>query len=38
MDCAKEAEQQGWKLDVDMAKSCVNKWTNLQEEKVSELI
>ena len=37
MDCAKEAEQQGWKLDVDMAKSCVDQLLTLQAEKVTEL-
>ena len=38
MDCANEAEQQGWKLDTDLAISCVDKITKLQEEKVTELI
>jgi len=38
MDCANEAEQQGWKLDTDLAISCVDKITKLQEEKVAELI
>jgi len=38
MDCAKEAEQQGWKLDVDLAESCIDQMTKLQEEKVAELV
>ena len=37
MQCAAEAEKQGWKLDVDMAKSCVDKLISLQAEKVAEL-
>ena len=38
MDCANEAEKQGWKLDVKLAKSLSEEWTNLQEQKVAELI
>ena len=37
MQCAAEAETQGWRLDVDMAKSCVDKLISLQEKKVTEL-
>ncbi len=37
MDCASEAEQQGWKLDIDLAASSMVKLTNLQEEKIKEL-
>ena len=37
MQCANEAEQQGWKLNVDMAKSCVDQLVSLQAEKVTEL-
>ena len=37
MQCAAEAEKQGWRLDVDMAKSCVDKLISLQEKKVTEL-
>ena len=38
MDCAKEAERQGWKLDVDLAHSLLDEWTRLQEEKIKELV
>ena len=38
MDCAKEAERQGWKLNVELAKSLSEGWTKLQEQKVAELI
>ena len=38
MDCAKEAERQGWKLNVELAKSLSEEWTKLQEQKVAELI
>ena len=38
MDCAKEAESQAWKLDVDLAHSLIDEWTKLQNEKVEELI
>jgi len=38
MDCAKEAESQGWKLDVDLAHTLLNEWTRLQEEKIKELV
>jgi len=37
MDCANEAEKQGWKLDVELAKSLSDEWTKLQEQKVAEL-
>ena len=37
MDCANEAEQQGWKLDVELTKSSIEKLTKLQEEKIAEL-
>jgi len=37
MQCAAEAERQGWRLDVDMAKSYVDKLISLQEMKVTEL-
>ena len=37
MDCANEAEQQGWKLDLNLAESSVDKLTKLQEEKITEL-
>ena len=37
MDCANEAEQQGWKINSDLANSCVERLTNLQEDKVKEL-
>tara|TARA_R110002012_G_scaffold220445_3_gene392055 strand:+ start:1229 stop:3070 length:1842 start_codon:yes stop_codon:yes gene_type:complete len=38
MDCAREAEQQGWKLDIALAESLVDQWTKLQEDKVKELV
>jgi DNA polymerase I-like protein with 3'-5' exonuclease and polymerase domains len=38
MDCAKEAERQGWKLDVDLAHTLLDEWTRLQEEKIKELV
>ena len=38
MDCAREAEQQGWKLDLALAESLVDQWTKLQEDKVKELV
>jgi len=38
MDCAKEAEKQGWKLDVDLAHSLIDEWTRLQDEKIKELV
>jgi DNA polymerase I-like protein with 3'-5' exonuclease and polymerase domains len=38
MDCANEAEKQGWKLNVELAKSLSEEWTKLQEQKVAELI
>jgi len=37
MDCANEAEQQGWRLDVELTKSSIEKLTKLQEEKIAEL-
>ena len=37
MDCAREAEQQGWKLDVQKAENCMQKLTDLQDQKVQEL-
>ena len=37
MDCANEAEQSGWRVNIDLAKSCVEKLTTLQEQKVAEL-
>tara|TARA_R100000935_G_scaffold24881_2_gene44512 strand:- start:1865 stop:3697 length:1833 start_codon:yes stop_codon:yes gene_type:complete len=38
MDCAREAEQQGWKLDVQKADSTMQKLTGLQDKKIEELI
>jgi len=38
MDCAREAEQQGWKLDVQKAESTMQKLTGLQDKKIEELI
>ena len=38
MDCAREAEQQGWKLDVHKADSTMQKLTGLQDKKIEELI
>ena len=37
MDCAKEAELQGWKLDKDKASDTLNKLLKLREEKETEL-
>ena len=37
MDCAREAEMQGWRLDVSKAKSCISQLKVLQEQKVAEL-
>ena len=37
MDCARQAEQSGWRVDVDLAKKCVAELTELQEKKVAEL-
>ena len=37
MDCAKEAEQQGWKVNVEFAKECAAKLTQLQDHKIAEL-
>ncbi len=31
MQCAAEAEQQGWRLDVDLADKCVSELTAQQE-------
>ena len=38
MDCAREAEMQGWRLDVRKANSCISQLKVLQEQKVEELI
>ena len=38
MDCAREAEMQGWRLDVQRANSLVSQLKALQEQKVEELI
>ena len=38
MDCAREAEMQGWKLDVFKANSCISQLKSLQEQKIEELI
>ena len=38
MDCARQAEQSGWKVNVDLAKKCVDELTELQNKKVTELI
>ena len=38
MDCAREAEMQGWKLDVAKANSCISQLKSLQEQKIKELI
>ena len=38
MDCAREAEQQGWKLDVQKAESTMQKLIDLQDKKIEELI
>ena len=37
MDCAKEAELQGWKLDKDKASDTLNELLKLREEKETEL-
>ena len=37
MDCAREAEQQGWKLDVQKAEDSMQKLIDLQDQKVQEL-
>ena len=37
MDCARQAEQSGWRVDVDLAKKCVAELTELQDKKVTEL-
>ena len=37
MDCAREAEQQGWKLNVKKAEDYMQKLTDLQDQKVQEL-
>jgi len=38
MDCAKEAEMQGWRLDIRKANSCISQLKSLQEQKTEELI
>ena len=38
MDCARQAEQSGWRVNVDLAKNCVEELTELQNKKVTELI
>jgi DNA polymerase I-like protein with 3'-5' exonuclease and polymerase domains len=38
MDCAKEAEHQGWKLDVQKAQGLVQQLTDLQDHKTQELV
>ena len=38
MDCAREAEQQGWKLDVQKSQNLVQQLTDLQDEKTKELV
>ncbi len=38
MDCARQAEQSGWRVNVDLAKKCVEELTELQNKKVTELI
>ena len=38
MQCAAEAEQQGWRLDVDLAEKCVADLTAQQDQKVAELV
>lgn len=37
MDCAAMAEKVGWKLDVPLAKRCVEKLTDQQSSKINEL-
>ena len=38
MDCARQAEHSGWRVNVDLAKKCVEELTELQNKKVTELI
>lgn len=38
MDCAREQERSGWKLDVEKAKKHLAELEKLQEEKITELI
>ena len=38
MDCAREAEQQGWKLDVTKSQNLVQQLTDLQDQKTQDLI
>ena len=38
MDCARQAERSGWRVNVDLAKKCVDELTELQNKKVTELI
>jgi hypothetical protein len=38
MQCAAAAEQQGWRLDVDLAEKCVADLTAQQDQKIAELV
>ena len=38
MDCARQAEHSGWRVNVELAKKCVEELTELQNKKVTELI
>ena len=38
MDCARQAEKSGWRVDVNLARKCVEELTELQNKKVMELI
>ena len=38
MQCAAEAERQGWRLDVDLAEKCVADLTAQQDQKIAELV
>ena len=38
MDCAREAEQQGWKLDVTKSQNLAQQLTDLQDQKTQDLI
>ena len=38
MQCAATAEQQGWRLDVDLAERCVTDLTSQQDQKIAELV
>ena len=37
MDCAASAEASGWRLDIDLAKDCIDKLTKEQDYKTREL-